>query len=489
MSQSKARYLLIIFLLASSPALAIVPTNNFKFLNYSDIQSFSETKSPNTNAVNILQNTLSHIFYKKTSIHKTTLQHDAKLNRDYLRVTQWNIERGFHIEQITMAINHTDEYFKTELHPNLNEKLRDEIKSQIKLLQDTDIFTLNEVDWGISRTDYKNIADEFSKITGGEYAFIAEFLEVSPELIESKDPQQIKEYKGLHGNAIVSKFPITSSHIIRLPVCYDWFDDEKKRLSFAEEARRGSSKLAVAETITTELRQGSRVALLADILLPNKQTITVISVHLENRTEPKCREEQMQVLLDSIKDNPNPVIMGGDLNNFEKSAEPTSMRKIIGHRIKDPVFLGKTALNYLNPYGLVINSSTFTVSSIRKHKDPTVYSIPIILQNKARKLFNIIQKFDFSDDNRFDFSGDDELSYRGKDGKLSDSNQRASKGFVDTFKFNRAFGVAYFKIDWFFIKPLGKHYIPAFGRTLKEFNYSYKEPLSDHNPLTVQVMI
>ncbi len=483
------KYILLILLAIPNLALATLPTQEFQFLNYSDIQSFSESKSPNPEATIVLQNTLSSIFSNKATQYQTSLKHNTELNRDYIRVTHWNIERGFHIDQIAKALKNTDLYFKTDLHPNLNENQRDEIKSQIKLLQETDIFTLNEVDWGIQRSNYKNIAEEFSKIVGGEYAFVAEFLEVSPELLEKKDPVQVKEYKGLHGNAIISKFPIKSSHIVRLPVCYDWFEDERKRLNLTEEARRKSSKLTIAEEIVTEVRQGSRVALIADITLPNKQDLTVISTHLENRSYPKCREEQMQVLLDAIQDIKNPVILGADLNNFEKSAEPTSLRKIIGNRIKDPVFIGKTAFNYLNPYGFVINSSSFALSSIRKHKDPTAYSVPIILPNKAKKLFNMIRDLHFSDDNHFDFSGDDRLSYRHRDGKLSNSNQRAGKGFVDTYKFRRAFGVAYFKIDWLFVKPLGERYIPAFGRTLKEFNHSFTEPLSDHNPVTVQVMI
>lgn len=487
--QSKALYTLLILLLIPKLALAVVPTHNFKFLSYSDIQAFSETKSPNVDAVTTLQNTLSTIFYKKTSKYRNTLQHDTLLNRDYIRVTQWNIERGFHMEQIIKALNDTDKYLTTDIDPNISKSKLDEIKSQIKILQETDIFTLNEVDWGIQRTDYKNIADEFAKLIGAEYAFITEFLEVSPELVSKNDPEQIKNYKGLHGNAIISKYPIKGARIIRLPLCYDWFADERKRLSLAETTRRESSKLTIAEDITTEIRQGSRVALIADISLPNKQDITVISVHLENRTQPQCREQQMQVLLDAIQDIKNPIVMGGDLNNFEKSAEPTSLSKIIGHRIQDPVFLGKAAFNYLNPYGFMINSASFTLGAIRKHKDPTVTSIPIILPNKTKKLFNMIHDLHFSDDNHFDFSGTAKLSYKGRDGKLSNSNQRAGKGFVDTFQFNRSFGVAYFKIDWLFVKPLAEHYIPAFGRTLKEFNYSHPHPLSDHNPISVQVMI
>ncbi len=153
---------------------------------------------------------------------------------------------------------------------------------------------------------------------------------------------------------------------------------------------------------------------------------------------------------------------------------------------------------------------------VRKHRDPTVLGLPIILPNKSRKFFDIIHDFKFTDNNQFDFSGDEELSYDKKDGKLSNSNERAGKGFIETYKFKRSFGVAKYKIDWIFVKPLRyancdsgeddieeldfscKNYFPGFGRTLKALNYSprftkntrEKEEahLSDHNPVSVKIL-
>jgi endonuclease/exonuclease/phosphatase (EEP) superfamily protein YafD len=43
------------------------------------------------------------------------------------------------------------------------------------------------------------------------------------------------------------------------------------------------------------------------------QRLTVAATHLENRTKPKVRRQQMGELLKEIHDIPNPVV-GGDLN-------------------------------------------------------------------------------------------------------------------------------------------------------------------------------
>jgi hypothetical protein len=77
---------------------------------------------------------------------------------------------------------------------------------------------------------------------------------------------------------------------------------------------------------------------------------------------------------------------------------------------------------------------------------------------------------------------------------------------VDTFKFNKSYGFALYKIDWIFVKPLKKpgvseddfedleldekNYQPAFGQTLRDLNYSKQpESISDHSPVTCKILI
>ena len=456
----------------------------------------SELNEKYTQAINT-------IYCGQENSAKPLLKTDPSSKRQYFRATQWNIERGFHIEDID-SLFHTPEKYLSKYTPK-SPSSKDQISAEIEVLKDTDVFILNEVDIGMQRTNYKNIAREMARIIKGEYAFAPEFLELAPSYLNDPNVDKTK-LKALHGNAVVSKFPIKNVKFIRLPLCYDWFAEENKKPTALEQVRRASSKVVINEEVLTEVRQGSRIALVTELELPNHDHISVVSVHMENRTLPACRVKQMDAILDGIKDIKTAVILGGDFNNFEKSAEPTSATKIIKRTVSNPETFAKATFTYLNPYALVTNIGSFTVGNLRKYKDPTVTNIPVLLPNKSRKLFDRIEDFEFEDGNQFDIEGDKILSYNGVKGYLSNSNQRSGKGFVDTFKFNKSYGVALYKIDWLFVKPIKKpgieeddfedleldekNYQPAYGQTLKELNYSKKPgSISDHSPVTCKILI
>jgi endonuclease/exonuclease/phosphatase family metal-dependent hydrolase len=472
-------------------------------LDFEDLKVLSNHDKYGTELSEKYSQAINAIYCGHENLSKSNFRTDEKTKRECFRVTQWNIERGFHVEDIDMIFN-TPEKYLSRYTPKTS-SLKDQVSAEMQVLKDTDVFILNEVDIGMQRTNYKNIAKEMARIIKGEYAFAPEFLELAPGYLN--DPNLDKtRLKALHGNAVVSKFPIKNVKFIRLPLCYDWFSEETKKPTALEQVRRASSKLVINEEVLTEVRQGSRIALVTELELPNHDHIAVVSVHMENRTLPACRVKQMDAILDAIKDIKTSVILGGDFNNFEKSAEPTSAGKIIQRTVSDPETFAKATVTYLNPYALVTNVGSFTVGHLRKFKDPTVSNIPVLLPNKSRKLFDRIEDFEFEDGNKFDMEGDKSLSYSGVKGYLSNSNQRSGKGFVDTFKFNKSYGFALYKIDWLFVKPLKKpgiseddfddleinekNYIPAFGQTLKELNYSKKaESISDHNPVSCKILI
>ena len=111
-------------------------------------------------------------------------------------------------------------------------------------------------------------------------------------------------------------------------------------------------------------------------------------------------------------------------------------------------------------------------------------------------LFNDLRAFRFNDGAAFDFEGDKDRSFHRKGRTLSDSSQRAWKGFSTTFAFNRPLFhlVGHYKLDWFFVKP-AKHSsmrgdpgsIPYFGRTLREIDEAVAGRISDHYPITVDL--
>lgn len=501
----KAKYLSLLlciglFLPLVQPAFASFLHYPFKkesevpFISFEELQTLSSSDFL-TNHLDTKLQKLLRIPFGEQSPHKGNLKRYSDLDKMFFRVAQWNIERGFKLDEIKKIINDSESYIRLDSnavnYQEGSEKLQD-LKSQIKAIQAVDIFLLNEVDYGVARTDYRNVAKELADAIGGGYVYGTEFLEVSSEVLNSPNTDKTR-YRGMHGNAIVSKYPIKSSRIVRLPACYDWYSSEQEKITILEQGRRSAAKVTVDETIVTEVRRGGRMALIADIELPNGKRITALSVHLENRTQPKCRVKQMDYLLDEIKHIRNPLVFGGDFNPFEIDASPTSVSKVVKDKVTDWEFMTKTMVSAVNPFALVVNTGLFGLGATHKMRDPTVTNIPVLLPNKSRKLFKNIFRFKFDDGVKFDQSDDPEWSF-GKSGNMSTSNERSLKGFVETFELERSYELAKYKVDWLFVKPImeqkKKRYFPAFGRTLRELNESYKDgKLSDHSPVIADVIL
>ena len=113
-------------------------------------------------------------------------------------------------------------------------------------------------------------------------------------------------------------------------------------------------------------------------------------------------------------------------------------------------------------------------------------------------MFMDIKRFRFNDGYVFDFRGNKERSINGKDGVLSNSNQRGTKGFKTTFKVIRplAVHIGKYRLDWIFVKSFltrpedagGTYrFAPHFGETLEEMNTSLKQQISDHHPNVVDL--
>jgi hypothetical protein len=118
--------------------------------------------------------------------------------------------------------------------------------------------------------------------------------------------------------------------------------------------------------------------------------------------------------------------------------------------------------------------------------------------NRERPLFKTMEKFRFSDQRAFDFRGHRERTLPPRTGTLADSNQRAWKGFLPTYAFNRDFGgfLGRFKLDWIFVKPFiddprrrgqSDQLAPYFPVTMRELNESVEQRVSDHAPMTVDL--
>ena len=258
-----------------------------------------------------------------------------------------------------------------------------------------------------------------------------------------------------------------------------WYLKEKEKLTALEFVRRGAAEKIFAAKVLTELRHGGRIALVADLKLPNNDVITIVATHLENRCMPECRLKQLQFLLNEIKNIKNPVVLTGDFNTTGTDSSPTSIKKEILARVRNPEYIARQAIWTLTSVTFIQNFVLNSVNFFRQFKDPTTKHIPVVLPNKESNFFKLIREFKFEDGNTFDTEGEK--------GFLSSSNEREIKGFKTTFELPRTLGVAKYKLDWFFVKPQNQSYRPTNGRTLQLINRAFGGKISDHDPITVDV--
>jgi endonuclease/exonuclease/phosphatase family metal-dependent hydrolase len=179
-----------------------------------------------------------------------------------MRVAVFNIERGSRYDGI-LALLRT--------HP---------------ALRDIDVLLLNEADWGMARSGNRHVARDLAADLGLGYTFGIEFLELTKGEAAELESDGENTWS-FHGNAILSRWPLHDARLVRLPTRCSW-------------------------AAGTQARIGGRMALLAEVETSAGQ-VTVACTHLENRTSPDGRRDQMRALLDALPAGGTAVI-GGDLN-------------------------------------------------------------------------------------------------------------------------------------------------------------------------------
>jgi endonuclease/exonuclease/phosphatase family metal-dependent hydrolase len=434
-----------------------------------------------------------------------------------VRVGQWNIERGLNFDLIRSALSDPSEFLRmTASEDGISPGRRGIIESQLTRLQGVDVLVLNEADWGMKRTEYRDIARDLAAALHMNYAYGVEFVEVDPvfdlnteqvHLVEARQDRRLQrdlqvdrqQYHGLHGTAILSRYPIESARILRLPVCYDWYAKEYAAISKLERGRRWSACKLFRERVERELRQGGRMALIADLSVPDLPTgsATIVATHLENKCPPGCRRRQMQKLLADLRSDNNPVVIAGDLNTTSRDNTPTSVRNEIMTRVTDYKFWAGQAVSHFHPLG-VFQYTLLPVRYFHGYNDPTAFHLPILWDNREQPLFRTMEKFRFSDGHAFDFRGEPDRTLPSRRRTLADSNQRRGKGFIPTYAFARTYGglVGQFKLDWIFVKPFIDNprnteqtyrFAPHFPITMRELNDSVDDRISDHPPMTVDL--
>jgi endonuclease/exonuclease/phosphatase family metal-dependent hydrolase len=429
------------------------------------------------------------------------------------RVAEWNINRGENEDSVALALADAPGFLESAgRNPKLDRKQIEAIRGELNELQSADVVILDEVDRGVRRTKYHDVAKDLAEKLDMNYAYGVEFIELNriylgtksmdaPDSARNEAGQTFgldpKRYLGLEGSAILSRYPIRDARIIRLPEFYDWYHSEIREVSALERARRWSAQQLFAERIARQVRRGNRMALVVDLEVPQSPTglITVVCPHLEDYVGPRGRREQMNNLLAQIRTEGNPLIVAGDLNTTGSSGRPVTVQRAIRRYLLNYKFWLRQVIFLIVPVpglGYVFRGANY----MKNLHDPTAFSIPILLPNPSRRFFRNVETFRFADGSRFDFRGRRELSFKRRGSTLSDTSGRDRKGFTPSFSFQRTFGgiVGRYKIDWFFIRHPAEPtegtrrngiLSPQFGRTLSHMNTALGDRISDHCPITV----
>lgn len=190
--------------------------------------------------------------------------------RAFLRVVEWNIERGTQFDGIVEVLNH---------HP---------------VLGYADLLLLNELDDGMVRSGNRNVARELSHALGAHAVYAAEYLELTKGTGDELTLPG-ENTTALHGNAILTRHRVARPQVVSLPRCENNFESAEKRL-------------------------GGRIGIIIDLQI-GAQLLIATTAHLDVVNTPRCRARQMRALLEAVdaraQQSPSanqPIIFGGDLN-------------------------------------------------------------------------------------------------------------------------------------------------------------------------------
>ena len=214
------------------------------------------------------------------TIRAGTFSHST-VRRQNLRLLNWNIDRGKHLEGIFAAIRETK----------------------------PDLCVFQEVDLGARRTQGIDVAQELAKTTGMNYAFAPEFEELS---------QGTGEGSAYHGQATLTSMPIRSSRILRF----------KHQSGFWK-----PNALLISSIPLLQRREGGRIALVTELDNGGK-TLVVYNLHLESRGSEHGRLLQLnEVLADAERYPPETVvIVAGDLNTKIRTSPVIPRLREAGYR-------------------------------------------------------------------------------------------------------------------------------------------------------------
>ncbi|QQS32557.1 MAG: endonuclease/exonuclease/phosphatase family protein [Acidobacteriota bacterium] len=187
-------------------------------------------------------------------------------------------------------------------------------------LRGRDILLFSELDHGMARSGNRFVAQEIARELGLNYAFAPVYVPLQKGSgVEAE--MDGENTVSLHGVAMFSRWPMRNVHAIPIPNGKDKMWGKEKRL-------------------------GRLRALIADVEHPSG-VFRAVTVHLDAHCSRAHRRLQMRIILDHLDTLPQmPTLIGGDWNTTGFNSQ-NSTRAILGYWRR--VFMGpkNVALNHL----------------------------------------------------------------------------------------------------------------------------------------------
>jgi endonuclease/exonuclease/phosphatase family metal-dependent hydrolase len=193
-----------------------------------------------------------------------TLFGTAPVLTSFLRVVQWNIEKGKRLDGILDCLK------------------RDEVARW------ADVVILNEADRGMNRSQNRHIVRHLAEQLDMNMVFAPAHFELTKgtgeELTMAGDNAE-----GIQGNAILSRYPVLAATTVLLPSSFEPYEFEEKRFGWRN-----------CLWVKLQLKGGC---------------LWIGSVHLELRNTPRCRAVQMRHIMEHLPGTVGDAyLLGGDLN-------------------------------------------------------------------------------------------------------------------------------------------------------------------------------
>lgn len=239
-------------------------------------------QAPSTAALQVLPEYQRHYAVVQALLDQPERGGDAARPeaQPFYRMIAWNVERGTRLAGLIACLQ------------------------QDSLLRSSDVLLLTETDRGMARSGNRHVTREIARAMGMYYCFVPSYLNLTKGT-EDEAAVDDDNAEALHGNAIVSRYPMDDVQSITLPNGIDKMRGQEKRL-------------------------GSQRAVVATIHFP-QGPLRAVCVHLDAHSSPRFRAHQMRIVLAWLArhDVGLPVLIGGDWNTG--TGDATSPRTVVQH--------------------------------------------------------------------------------------------------------------------------------------------------------------